>query len=407
MRGDCQRIEWTHQEIGSAGCDAFLSCINSHVVMLSGYAPVLCQSFVLFPAKGEPCLIVPESEEHLAREGFISDVRTYPDADFGNFQPFYYLAGPLIATAAAERGVAQGRIGYEGSTPMEVSSYTQVSFPSYGTIEAYRISLPKATLVDVSPVLSVMMARKTQAEQQQLRRVNGIAKLGFLAAHRAIKSGVREADVAAVVIAAIEAMGRDHGVGRVEAHSHVMSGPRAAEAYKPFNLTSDRQICTGDPVLVQLEVYADGYWAEVTRTFFAGEPGTEGRRFYEACLTAQQHAFQTIRNGVGAAEVDRATREYLTGDGLGHFFKHGTGHGVGFQAISHLEPPRVEPGSTDTLLTDMVCNVEPAVYVHGWGGVRINDTVVVTASGYQLLTDAIPRHLEWAICGTKASEQAA
>jgi len=407
MQGDRERIKWVRPRISSAGCDAFLCCINSHVVMLTGYAPVLGQSFVLFPASGDPCLIVPESELSLARQGFIKDVRTYPDAGFGNFQPFYYLAGPVIATVAAERGVANRRIGYEGSTTMEVSSYTQVSFPSHGTIESYRISLPEATLIDVSPVLTVMMARKTPAEQQMLRVANKIAGLGYLAARQAVQPGNRECDVAAQAIAAIEALGRESGPERIEAHCHVMSGSRAAEAYKPFNLTTARRICTGDPVVVQLEVYAEGYWAEVTRTFFAEDPGPEGRRFYEACLTAQEKAFALIRHGVAAEDVDKAARDYLAGDGLDHFFKHGTGHGVGFQAISHLEPPRLEPGSTDTLLTDMVCNVEPGVYVHGWGGVRINDTVVVTENGYQILTEDIPRDLAWAICQPKAKRGAA
>lgn len=407
MQGDRERIEWVRPRINSAGCDAFLCCINSHVVMLTGYAPVLGQSFVLFPEHGEPCLVVPESELSLARRGFIQDVRTYSDAGFGNLQPFYSLAGPVIATAADELGVANGRIGYEGSTTMGVSSYTQVSFPSHGTIEAYRISLPGARLIDVSPVLSVMMARKTRAEQRMLRVANKIAGLGYLAARQAIVPGTRESDVAAQVIAAIEALGRDRGADRVEAYCHVMSGSRSAEAYKPFNLTSTRQICTGDPVVVQLEVYADGYWAEVTRTLFADDPGPEGRRFYEACLAAQQKALATIRNGVAAEEVDRAARDYLAVDGLNTFFKHGTGHGVGFQAISHLAPPRLEPGSTDTLLTDMVCNVEPAVYIHGWGGVRINDTVVVTENGYQLLTRDIPRDLAWAICQPKVKRRAA
>ncbi|HEX5417139.1 MAG TPA: Xaa-Pro peptidase family protein [Chloroflexota bacterium] len=407
MQGDRERIEWVRPQINSSGCDAFLCCINAHVVMLTGYAPVLGQSFVLFPEHGEPCLIVPESELSLARQGFVKNILTYPDAGFGNFQPFFYLAGPVIATAAAELGVADGRIGYEGSTPMETASYTQVSFPSHGTIEAYRISLPAATLIDVSPVLSLMMARMTGAEQSRLRVANRIARLGYLAARHAIQSSARECDVAAQVIAAIEALGREHGAERVAAYCHVMSGSRASEAYLPFNLTNARQICAGDPVIVQLEVCADGYWAEVTRTFFAGDPGPEGRRFYESCLAAQQKALAMIRDGVAAEDVDQAARDYLAVDGFGQFFKHGTGHGVGFQAISHLEPPRLEPGSTDTLLTDMVCNVEPAIYIHGWGGVRINDTVVVTENGYQLLTEDIPRDLAWAICEAPAKESAA
>jgi Xaa-Pro aminopeptidase len=187
----------------------------------------------------------------------------------------------------------------------------------------------------------------------------------------------------------------------VQGFVHVMSGSRAALAYQAFNITNVRQIQAGDPVLVQLEAYCDGFWSEVTRTFFAGEPGAEGRRIYECCLEAQKRAIGVIRNGIAASEVDQVARDYLTRSGFGQYFRHGLGHGVGFQAISHLQPPRLSPPSTDTILTDMVFNVEPGVYVHGWGGVRINDTVVAREKNAEIITD-IPRDLQWAIVSRQA-----
>jgi Xaa-Pro aminopeptidase len=264
-------------------------------------------------------------------------------------------------------------------------------------LDRCRGEFPRAQFVDEDALLRVLEATKTPREAREMSRAVEIAALGFERARDATRAGAYEATIAAAAEAAIQAAGRRKGAERILAFAHVMSGSRSALAYQPFNLTNDRAIQPGDPVLVQLEVYADGFWSEITRTYFAGDPGAEGRRIYEACLQAQENAVLTVRDGVAASDVDKAARDYLTRDGFGQYVRHGLGHGVGFQAISHLHPPRLSPTSTDTVLTDMTFNVEPGVYVHGWGGVRINDTVRCRPRGADVLTEMIPRDLRYAI----------
>jgi Xaa-Pro dipeptidase len=396
MERDRERVERAHREVASAAVDAVVVQLNAHVLLLSGYAPVLGQSLVVFPRQGEATLIVPEDEVELARQGWWSDVRTYQVASLNHYTSMLDAVEPLLTVVAQEKGLTESLIGFEGTSAMVPASYSQVGFPTGGLREALARAIPRAGFVDLSPVLRVLQATKTPDEIKRLRQANEIAALGMLAAREAIQPGVTEAVVAAAVEAAIQARGRREGVERVMPFAHVMSGDRSALAYRAYNLTSRRTIETGDPVLVQLEVYVDGFWSEVTRTFFAGNPGAEGRRIYAACLEAQRLAFGAITCGAAASAVDQAARSYLAGDGFGPSFKHGLGHGVGFQAISHLQPPRLYPGSTDTLLEGQVFNVEPSVYVHGWGGVRINDTVAVQPSGTEILTQ-IPRDFAWAM----------
>ena len=405
MQEDCLRTERVRQEISSAGLDAAICRLSSHVLMLTGYAPVLAESFVLFPRQGNPTLIVPDAEENIARAGWCLDIRPY---SLGGLRPTTSVleaVRPILARVIAEHQLDTATFGYEGTSAMEPVSYSQIGFPSAGTYDMIRQAAPRAQFVDFAPVLRVLEATKTPREVDRLRAVANVARLGFEAARDVVGPGMSEATVASAAEAAIQAVGRKKGFERVQGFAHVMSGSRSALAYQAFNLTNDRQIQAGDPVLVQLEVYGDGYWSEATRTFFAGEPGAEGRRIYECCLEAQEKALATIHNGAAASDVDQAARDDLSKAGFGQCFRHGLGHGLGFQATSHLQPPRLSPSSTDTILTDMVFNVEPGVYVHGWGGVRVNDTVVARESDAEIITQ-IPRDLQWAIVPSGARTRA-
>lgn len=402
MEEDRERTARARQEIASAGLDLALCQLSQHVLMLTGYAPVLGQSYVLFPVRGEPTLIVPDAEETFARKGWCADVRTYQTGLATRATSALEAVAPVLRTVLSERGWDAALIGYEGSDEMVVASYCQVGFPPSALVELIQREFPRAQLIDLAPVLDLLMATMTSREQRQLCRAVEIASLGFEQARAAVAIGTSEAAVASAAEAAIQAAGRRKGAERVQGFAHVMSGARSALAFQPFNLTNDRVIQPGDPVLVQLEVYADGFWAEAARTYFAGEPGAEGRRIYEACLQAQQKAIQAIHHGVGAAEVDQVARDYLGQSGFAQFFRHGLGHGVGFQAISHFQPPRLRPDSTDTILADMIFNVEPGIYVHGWGGVRINDLVHCRPQGADVLTEMIPRDLNSAIVPQRA-----
>jgi Xaa-Pro aminopeptidase len=142
---------------------------------------------------------------------------------------------------------------------------------------------------------------------------------------------------------------------------------------------------------VHCNSYAGGYWTDITRTYCLGQPNERQRSMYEAVLAAREAALGTIRAGARAADVDAAAREALAARGFGALFKHSTGHGVGFAAIDASAQPRLHPASPDVLLAGMVCNIEPAIYIDGFGGIRHCDVVAVTESGCEVLT---PFHAE-------------
>jgi Xaa-Pro aminopeptidase len=176
-----------------------------------------------------------------------------------------------------------------------------------------------------------------------------------------------------------------------------MAGARAALAYRAFNLTSNATIEQGDTVTVQMEIGVNGYWAELTRTFFAGTINQTWRKAHQACIEAQDAALAQIRDGANARDVDGAARQVMERAGFGAAFKHGLGHGFGFQAINHSAAPILHPVSHAQLRSGMVHNMEPAVYLDGSGGLRLNDNVLVRQDGPEVLSSALPRDLDWLV----------
>jgi Xaa-Pro aminopeptidase len=139
--------------------------------------------------------------------------------------------------------------------------------------------------------------------------------------------------------------------------------------------------------MVHCNSYVDGMWTDITRTYTLQPPGPQQEKMYRAVFAAREAALGRIKPQVPASEVDRAARAALADGGLGSCVKHGTGHGVGFSPMSAYSIPQLHAESPDILEEGMVFNVEPAVYVEGYGGVRHCDMVTVTAGGYELLTD--------------------
>jgi Xaa-Pro aminopeptidase len=161
----------------------------------------------------------------------------------------------------------------------------------------------------------------------------------------------------------------------------VASGPNAA---KPHARPSTRTIVEGDPVVVDFGAVFEGYRSDMTRTFcVGGDPRVTLARVFEVVGQAQAAGVAAVRAGVAAGDVDKACRDFIAAAGWKDAFEHGTGHGVG---LDIHEAPAVGPGSTAILAPDVVVTVEPGVYLAGIGGVRVEDTVVVTADGCHTLT---------------------
>lgn len=238
----------------------------------------------------------------------------------------------------------------------------------------------------VSGLVEGVRVVKDRSEQDALRRaargLDGVAEAAFAV----VRPGVAEWEVAGVIEGAL----RSAGFEKPAFDTIVASGPNGA---LPHYRAGDRILASGDLVVLDFGGVMDGYCSDITRTVAVGPPDAEARRVYGAVLRAQQAAIAAVAPGRLAHEVDGMARRSLEGDGLGEAFGHGTGHGLGLEVH---EAPRVgrpvEGVASATLAPGMVITVEPGAYLPGWGGVRIEDDVLVTDTGHEVLT-AVPREL--------------
>ncbi|MGD0152170.1 MAG: Xaa-Pro peptidase family protein [Thermacetogeniaceae bacterium] len=189
-------------------------------------------------------------------------------------------------------------------------------------------------------------------------------------------AGQTEQDIAS----RLEYFMRSRGGGMPAFETIVAAGERGA---MPHGRATDSQLMAGQLVVMDFGASYQGYMSDLTRTVCVGRSDAKQRHVYDVVLEAQLSALELIRPGVAANEVDAAARQVITRAGYGDYFTHALGHGIG---LNIHEPPRLAPRHEVILKPGMVTSVEPGIYLPGWGGVRIEDTVLVTATGYEILT---------------------
>jgi Xaa-Pro aminopeptidase len=259
---------------------------------------------------------------------------------------------------------------------------------------ARRLGTQAETLRPTERLVEARRAIKDAFEIGCLRRA--AAGLGTVAeaAFEAIAPGVAEREVAAVIEAALRAAGYE----RPAFDTIVASGPNAA---LPHHRAGSRRLAAGDLVVLDFGGVLDGYCSDITRTVSVGVAGGDAQRLFDAVSAAQSAAVAAVRAQVDASVVDRAARAVLEQAGLGEAFGHGTGHGLGLEVHEDPRLSRTQAGATPPprpLEAGMVVTIEPGAYLPGFGGVRIEDDVLVTAGGCELLT-AVPRDLR--SCGDR------
>ena len=193
-----------------------------------------------------------------------------------------------------------------------------------------------------------------------------------------LRPGIAEVEVAAE----LEHQARMLGAEGMSFETIVAAGLRSA---MPHGRATTAPLPRRGFVTMDFGIIHKGYCSDMTRTVFLGKPKPEERKAYEAVLEAQENAVDAVAPGASCAEVDEAARSVLRREGLAEFFTHSTGHGVGLEIH---EPPRVGAGQTTRLEPGMVITIEPGIYLAGKFGIRIEDMVVVTRSGGQVLTPA-------------------
>jgi Xaa-Pro dipeptidase len=219
---------------------------------------------------------------------------------------------------------------------------------------------------------------KGKEEIESIKQACKLADIGIRAASEAIRPGVKEKDVAAEVEYAMRKSGSDG----TAFETIVASGYCCAYPHGAF---LEKTIREGDLVVADLGAIYKYYRSDITRTFIAGKFMEEQRKIYLTVKSAHQKAFEVIKPGVLATEADKAARQVIEEAGFGEFFVHNLGHGVGLEVH---EAPILSPNSKDILTAGNIVTVEPGIYIPGFGGVRIEDTVLVTRNGVEKLTDA-------------------
>lgn len=250
---------------------------------------------------------------------------------------------------------------------------------AWARVEGLRRRLPHVRVVDAGGLVETVRLSKDADERALLASACAITADTLRTVTAALRPGMTERAVARMV----EDGFRDRGADDRAFATIVASGPNGA---RPHHLAGDRAIAAGDLVTIDAGALVDGYHADMTRTVAVAAPPVERlAAVYEAVRRAQSAGVAAVRAGVAAEDVDAAARDVLVAEGFGDAMVHPTGHGVGLEIH---EPPILRRGATATLPAGAAVTVEPGAYLPGLGGVRIEDTVVVTETGCEVLTNA-------------------
>jgi Xaa-Pro aminopeptidase len=283
-------------------------------------------------------------------------------------------AGPLMPQAAKLIGnLSSAAIGFEADLTT-VAAATEMRQILHRRIEW-------------KPTSGLIMRQRMIKDTEELKLIRDAVSLGakvYREALKAMRPGVRETEVAGKLEFAARRLGADG----MSFATIVAAGKRGA---LPHGRASDQPIPRRGFVVLDSGVILRGYCSDMTRTVHMGRVSKVERGWYEAVLEAQLVGIAAIRPGITAGEVDEAARSVLHKAKLDRYFTHSTGHGVGLEIH---EPPRLGKKQSKRLAPGMVVTIEPGVYVPGKGGIRIEDMVVVTSTGCEVLTPVTKNLIE-------------
>lgn len=264
------------------------------------------------------------------------------------------------------------RIGFE-SNDLTLSSYRQL-------VQGARKLPPKARplLIPTQGLIESLRAIKDIGEMKSLNSAAALADAAIEHANNVLEPGVTERELAWI----LERFLREKGSENLPFEIIVASGPNSA---LPHARPTDRQILSGEPIVIDLGARIDGYCSDITRTICLGEPSERLKNIYRTVNEAQITAIKKLRTGMTGEEADSPARGVITESGYANAFGHSLGHGVG---LAEHEQPRIGPNSADILIEGMVFTIEPGIYLEGWGGVRIEDMVSLEKSGPRVLTQS-------------------
>ncbi len=362
---------------------AWIAWRPDELLMLSGYFPFWGASFLIYFANAEPLLLLPQIEPRDHIPPGVT-VREYPWGDLKCADPNAVLVS-AIREELAKAGIAAEQVGMipgTARTSLPIQAAEQI--PIAENFAQQLSAVCAKSTAERSAGFYDLYLRKTVQEVAAIRLANQVAGIGLQAFLENVLPGRSEAEVAAAVESAIyREIGRE-GIFHSRGWAMVQAGPNSACAGR-FNRSTGRQLESGDLVLIELAVCVNGYWSDLTRTTAVGSPKAQVEPILTIARDAQLAAVEAIRPGVSASHIDSMARDRIASAGFSAFFPHHTGHHVGFRY--HDPGFLIAPGVDAKLEPGMVITIEPGVYVPELsGGARIEDDVLVTDSGYEVLS---------------------
>lgn len=248
--------------------------------------------------------------------------------------------------------------------------------------ENLKSNLEGVELVPLKGIMDDLRLYKDAEEIESIAKAASIADAAFAHILSFIKPGMTEREVAVE----LEYFCKKSGASDMSFESIVASGVRSS---LPHGVFSDKVINQGEFLTMDFGCVYNGYCSDMTRTVFVGKADEKQKKIYNTVLEAQEKALEQIKPGLLGKEVDKIARDIITAAGYGENFGHGLGHGVG---LAVHEEPRLSPMGDRALEANMVVTDEPGIYIAEYGGVRIEDLVLVTADGHRVLSKS-PKHL--------------
>lgn len=351
-------IDKIQQVLRRKKVDAFLVTNQENRRYLSGFTAhdtsfTERSGAVLIPARGTPFLLT----------DFRYKIQAESEAK--GFEVILYPHGITSLLCDILPKIECTRLAFEGHAMTHVAATSM-------TKSLMKIGV---SLVSVSGWVEKMRTRKTGREIDLIRRSVALNEAVFREVHGSLCPGITEHEVALQIETLMRSMGAE---GPCFA-TIVAAGPNGA---LPHATPGERKIEKGEPVVIDMGLVLEGYCSDMTRTVVLGEPDTLTVKLFRLVRKAQLAGIDAIRPGVTGREVDRAARRVISSSGYGKNFGHGLGHGVGLEVH---ESPRLNKKSRQRLTPGMVITVEPGIYIPGWGGIRLENMVVVTETGCEVL----------------------
>jgi Xaa-Pro dipeptidase len=348
-----ERIDSLTRTAHLQGIDCVLIVPGANLFYLTGLWMGLSERVTLvgFPWGNDPFAICPLLEaERVALGTGIEHVHTYTDGE-----------DPVAAAAKALSKNAAGSFGVE---------YGSMRLLEHDTVTK---AWSGCTFVDIGSILARQRSIKDAEERALMQKAAVIADAAVQAGMRAVGPGISELEVMHEVERVIKEQ-------RAEGSCAVASGAQSA---LPHAYSSAKTIQDGDAVWIDLVVVNGSYYADITRTCFVGAPDDRLREVFNIVLEAQTIGRSQAGAGMTGADIDVLCREHIAQAGYGEFFIHRTGHGIG---LSVHEAPYIVESNKEAIQPSMTFTIEPGIYLPGTGGVRIEDTVIMTETGVESMT---------------------